>query len=187
MDSVSFLRVFKIGFINFWRNLWLSLAATMVMTITLVIFSTLFLVFILTNYSLHTIQNTVDVSVYFKIGLAEDQILKIKNEVAQDPRIKEVNYVSASQAFDNFKAAHQNDPLITSSLNELSENPLPATLHVKANKLDDYPGIAQQLESDQYKNYVDKVNFEDNRLVIDRLNKILKFVVTANKNLSSFL
>jgi len=73
LDSISFLRIIKIGFVNFWRNLWLSLAATMVMTITLVIFSTLFLVFILTSYSLHTIQNTVDVSVYFKIGLAEDQ------------------------------------------------------------------------------------------------------------------
>jgi len=178
MDSISFLRIIKIGFVNFWRNLWLSLAATMVMTITLVIFSTLFLVFILTNYSLHTIQNTVDVSVYFKIGLAEEQIFKIKSEIAQDPRIKEVNYVSAAQAFDNFKAAHQNDPLITSSLNELSENPLPATLHIKTYKLDDYPAVATQLESDQYANFIDKVNFEDNRLVIDRLNQILKFVVT---------
>jgi cell division transport system permease protein len=178
MDSISFLRIIKIGFVNFWRNRWLSLAATMVMTITLVIFATLFLLFILTNYSLHTIQNTVDVSAYFKIGLAGDQIIKIKNEIAQDPRIKEVDYVSASQAFDNFKAANQNDPLITSSLNELSENPLPATLHIKTYKLDDYPAVATQLESDQYKNFIDKVNFEDNRLVIDRLNEILKFIVT---------
>lgn len=178
MDSISLFRIIKIGFVNFWRNLWLSLAATMVMTITLVIFSTLFLLFILTNYSIHTIQSTVDVSVYFKIGLAEDQITKIKTDVAQDPRVKEVVYVSATQAFDEFKAKHQGDPLITASLNELTENPLPATLHVKTYKLDDYPGVAQQLESDQYKNFIDKVNFEDNRLVIDRLNKILNFIIT---------
>lgn len=177
-ESISFFRIVKIGFVNFWRNFWLSLAATIVMTVTLVIFSTLLLVFVLTNYSIKTIQNTVDVSVYFKIGLAEDQIVKIKDNISQDPRIKEVNYVSAAQAFDIFKAAHQGDPLITESLNELTENPLPATLHIKTYNLGDYPAIAQNLESDQYKNSIDKVNFEDNRLVIDRLNKILKFIVT---------
>ncbi len=178
MDSISFLRVIKIGFVNFWRNFWLSAAATIVMTVTLVIFSSLFTVFILTNYSIHTIQNTVDISVYFKIGLADDQITKIKDDIAHDPRIKEIDYVSAEQAFDNFKAAHQNDPLITESLNELTQNPLPATLHIKTYNLSDYPGVAQNLESDQYKSFIDKVNFEDNRVVIERLNTILKFVVT---------
>jgi cell division transport system permease protein len=148
------------------------------MTVTLVIFSSLFTVFILTNYSIHTIQNTVDISVYFKIGLADDQITKIKDDIAHDPRIKEIDYVSAEQAFDNFKAAHQNDPLITESLNELTQNPLPATLHIKTYNLSDYPGVAQNLESDQYKSFIDKVNFEDNRVVIERLNTILKFVVT---------
>lgn len=150
----------------------------MVMTTTLVIFSTLFLLFILTNYSIHTIQNTVDISVYFKIGLAEEQINKIENEVKLDPRVREVTYVSAQQAFDDFKTKHQNDPLITASLNELSENPLPATLHIKANKLDDYPAVAQKFSGQQYQNFIDKVNFEDNRLIIDRLNKILKFIAT---------
>ena len=48
----------------------------------------------LTNYSIKTIQNTVDISVYFKIGLAEEQINNIKTEISQDPKVKEVVYVS---------------------------------------------------------------------------------------------
>lgn len=178
LDSVSFFRVIKTGLTNFVRNIWLSAAATMVMTITLVIFSTLFLLFVLTNYSIHTIQNTVDISVYFKTGLAEEQINTIKNDVASDSRVKDVTYISATQAFDNFKAQHQNDPLIIQSLNELTDNPLPATLHIKTYKLEDYPAIAQKLQSDQYKDFVDKVNFEDNRVIIDRLSNILKFIIT---------
>lgn len=177
-DSVSFLRAIKTGLTNFVRNLWLSMAATMVMTITLVILSTLFLLFVLTNYSIKTIQNTVDISVYFKIGLAEDQITNIKNEIAKDEKVKEVSYVSAAQAFAEFKSKHENDPLITQSLNELTENPLPATMHIKAKELQDYPAISESLQTDKYANFVDKVNFEDNRLVIERLNKILKFIVT---------
>lgn len=177
-DSISSLRIIKTGFVNFWRNLWLSAAATMVMTITLVIFSTLFLLFVITNYSINTIRNTVDISVYFKIGLGEDQINNIKGELQTDNRVKEVSYVSATQAFEEFKAKHQNDPLITQSLNELTENPLPATMHIKANQLEDYPAIAGKLQSDQYKNFVDKVNFEDNRQIIERLNKVLRFIIT---------
>src|ERR1700733_6929273 len=123
-DSISFFRVIKTGFVNFWRNLWLSLAATMVMTITLVIFGTLFLLFVLTNYSIHTIQDTVDISVYFKIGLAEQQINTIESQIQADPRVKQVTYISATDAFNNFKAAHAGDPLITESLNELTDNPL---------------------------------------------------------------
>lgn len=177
-DSISFLRIIKTGVTNFVRNLWLSMAATMVMTITLVIFSTLFLLFVLTNYSINTIQNTVDISVYFKIGLAEEQINTIKTEVSQDSKVKEVTYVSASQAFDEFKAKHENDQLITQSLNELNENPLPATLHIKANDLEDYPVVAEKMQSEQYADFIDKVNFEDNRLIIERLNKVLNFIIT---------
>lgn len=177
MDSISLLRIIKIGFVNFWRNIWLSIAATMVMTITLVIFGTLFLMFVLTNYSLQTIQNTVDISVYFKVGLAQDQITKIQNYVQADSRVKQVTYVSAIDAFNNFKTQHQNDPLITESLNELSDNPLPATLHIKTYQLSDYPAIAQKLESPDYKDFIDKVNYEDNRDIINRLNTILKFII----------
>jgi len=178
LNSISFFRVIKTGLTNFVRNLWLSMAATMVMTITLVIFSTLFLLFTLTNYSIRTIQNTVDMSVYFKIGLAEEQINKIKTTLESDSRVREVTYVSAAQAFDEFKEAHKSDPLIVASLNELTENPLPATLHVKTHQLEDYPAISEKLSVQEYKPFIDKVNFEDNRLIIERLNKVLTFTIT---------
>ncbi len=154
------------------------MAATMVMTVTLVIFSTLFFLFTLTNYSIITIQNTVDISVYFKLGLAEQQVNTIKTALAADSRIKEVTYISAMQALEAFKIRHQNDSLMSQTINELTENPLPATLHVKPNKLEDLPAIAMMLEGDQYKNFVDSVNFDDNRAIIDRLTKILNFIVT---------
>lgn len=178
MESVSFLRVIKTGLLNYTRNLWLSAAATMVMTITLVIFAIMFLMFAITNYSIKSIQNTVDVSVYFKIGLAEQQIIKIKNELQGDSRIKQVVYTSQQQAFDQFKEKHINDPLIQESLNELTENPLPATLNIKTYNLEDYPAVAAGLQVPEYKDFISKVNFEDNRLVIERLGKILHYIIT---------
>lgn len=177
-DSISLLRVIKTGFTNFWRNLWLSATATMVMTITLVIFAIMFLMFGLTNYSIKTIQNTVDISVYFKVGLDEGQIAKIKADLQKDTRIKEIIYTSQQQAFDQFKQRHASDPLIQQSLNELTENPLPATLNIKTYNLSDYPAVSTELNGPNYKSFVEKVNFEDNRAVIDRLDKILHFIIT---------
>jgi cell division transport system permease protein len=178
LDSLSSLRIVKTGFVNFWRNLSLSAAATMVMTITLVIFAVLFLLFGLTSHSLKTIRDTVDISVYFKIGLGEDKITVIKKELEDNPVIASVKYTSATQALEEFKKKHEDDPLIQQSLNELTENPLPATLNVKALTLEDYPAIANALGDIKYKDFIDKVNYEDNRVVIDRLGRILKFIVS---------
>jgi cell division transport system permease protein len=178
LDSISFLRIIKTGLTNSFRNLWLSTAATMVMTITLVIFSILFLLFTITNYSIKTIQNTIDISIYLKIGLAEERILSIKNELEANPKVKQIVYTSAEQAFENFKEKHKDDLMITQSLNELTENPLPATLNIKAYSLEDYPQISQTLQDPKYENFIDKVNFEDNRIIIERLNRILKFIIS---------
>jgi cell division transport system permease protein len=179
MTTISLFRVIKMGFVNFWRNFWLSAAATLVMVITLIILSILLLMFVLTNYSVQSIRERVDISAYFKIGLAEEQIQTVKKDLEANPRIREVSFVSAEQALADFKNNHIADPLILESLGELNENPLPATLQIKAHTLEEYPAIAEELQSEKYATAIDKVNFEDNRLIIEKLNRILKIIVTG--------
>lgn len=179
LDSVSFFRVIKTGFVNFWRNLWLSAAATMVVVITLVIFCVLALLFGVTKYSVEAIKDRVDVSVYFKAGTPETRINDLRQELRNNPKIRESQYVSAEQALANFKDKHVNDPLILESLVELADNPLPATIQIKATVLEDYPEIARQLNEGPFKNDISKVNFEDNRLLIERLGKVLRVIVSA--------
>lgn len=178
-DSISFFRVIKAGLVNFWRNIWLSAAATMVMVITLIIFSVLILLFGITKYSVATIRDRVDISVYFKTGVAESLINNFKTDLQSNPKVSQVTYTSAANALENFKAKHVGDPLILDSLAELTDNPLPATLQVKATNLDDYSEIAATLQNGTYKDSISKVNFEDNRLLIERLGKVLKFIVTG--------
>lgn len=166
------------GLTNFRRNLWLAAASTLIMTITLIILSVLSLLFVITSSSVHTIQERVDISAYFKNGLAESQIFVVRDQLKQDQRIAEVRYVSADEALAQFKETHKNDELISDAVKELSENPLPATLQIKAKNLEDYPAIADTLNSDKYKSSIEKVNFEDNRVLISRLNNLLKFIIT---------
>lgn len=178
MNFISFFRIIKMGLTNFRRNLWLASASTLIMTITLIILSVLSLLFVITNSSVKTIQERVDISAYFKNGLAESQIFVIRDQLSQDSRIAEVRYVSAEQALNDFKETHQNDPLLIESVGELNENPLPATLQIKAKNLEDYPAISDLLNSERYSAAIEKVNFEDNRVLIDRLNNLLTFIIT---------
>ncbi len=179
MNLVSFFRIIKMGLSNFRRNLWLAAASTLIMTITLIILCVLSLMFVITSSSVNTIKERVDISAYFKKGLAESQIFVIRDELSQDARIAEVRYVSADEALANFKETHKNDELLLESVGELNENPLPATLQIKAHTLDDYPAIAESLNSDQYRSAIEKVNFEDNRTLISRLNNLLRFIITV--------
>lgn len=183
LNTVSFFRIVKTGLVNFVRNIWLSLAATSVMIVTLVILSSLFLLFVITSYSVTSIKERVDISAYFKVGTPESQVFKIKSELEKNPQVSKVTYVSPAEALEAFKVLHKNDESITTSLGELEDNPLPATLQIKANTLEDYTAIDQSLQSENYKGIIDKVNFQDNRAVIERLNKILRFIITFGSTL----
>ncbi len=176
MGSIAIFRAFKSGWINFWRNFWLSTAATLVMVITLSILTLTLITYNVSNVAVTNIQERVDISVYFKNKVADAQIQSVRDKVEALPEVQSVTYVSAEQALENFKAKHAGNALITESLAQLSENPLPATLQIKARELEQYPRIAQELGKPDYQAYIDKVNFEDNRAVIEKLSRILNAV-----------
>ncbi|MBI3231817.1 MAG: ABC transporter permease [Candidatus Doudnabacteria bacterium] len=178
LDSISFTRIIKTGLSNFTRNWLLSAAAVLVMTITLIIFAILTLLFNLSQYSVKSIQARVDISIYMKKGLAEERTLDIKRGLEQEAQVKEVVYISARQALDEFKSKHRGNDQVISALNEIDENPLLATLRLKAKNLEDYPNLAEKISTGAYSAFIEKLNYNDNRAVIDRLAKILKIIIS---------
>ena len=173
---VAILRAIKTSFINFGRNIWLSTAATLVMVITLTILTVTLLVVNISTVATRTVQQRVDVSVYFNSQATNDQIQTVENDVKSFPEVSSVTFTSSTDALAAFKAKHSNDTLIQQSLQELDTNPLPATLRVQAKNLSQYPQIAQKLAADKYQPYISQVNYEDNRTTIDKLSKIISAV-----------
>ena len=171
-------RIIRSGFVNFWRNGFVSLSSVLVMTVTLfVIGSVLFSVAVL-NSSLEIIKDKVDVNVYFLTGAEPQDILAVKKAIEMMPQVKSVEYLSRETVLENFKKRHENDTLTLQSLDELGENPLGATLNVKAKDPSQYESIANSLKSDSglskdKKDIIDKVNYFDNKAAIDRLSKII--------------
>lgn len=176
-------RIIKAGFVNFWRNGWVSLATVLIMIITLFSIGSLIFAKAILNSTLSQIQDKVDVSVYFKTDSLEEDIFALKTKLEGLGEIKSIEYISREQALENFMERHKDNALIMQSLEELGSNPLGAVLNIKAKETSQYESIAKflddSLEAGGEQSVIDKVNYYQNRIVIDRLGKI----VDSTKNL----
>ncbi len=177
-------RLIKSGITNFFRNIWLSVAATSIMTITLFIISTILVLYTLTAISLSNVKDKVGITAYFKSSTSETEILNIKDELSHVPQVKDINYIPKNLARDKFIQAHQDEPLLIETLNEFSEsdNPLPASFAIRANNLNDYAAISSALHSDRYAPYFAKIR--DNSTVIEKLNKITQTITRVGIGLA---
>ncbi len=172
--KASLKRIFDTGWTNFKRNSYLSLGTTGVMVLVLSMFSGLLAVNYISSRIVSTLQDKVDVSVYFKNEAKEEEILQVKNDLESLSQVKVVTYISKDQAFEDFKQKHAGDALIQESLAELESNPLQASLNVKANESSQYASIAGFLEENKLRSVVDKINFYENEQVIKRVEGIYR-------------
>ncbi len=162
-------RVFSVGWTNFKRNSYLSMGTTGVMVLVLFLFSGLMSLNYLATQIVSGLEEKVDVSVYFKNGASEEEIAKVKSDLESLGTVKNVEYVSKDKALDEFKQRHIGDTLVQDSLAELDENPLQASLNVKANDSSQYASIVTFLEGNKFRSLVDKINFYENEQVIKRV------------------
>jgi cell division transport system permease protein len=171
-------RVVKAGFINFWRNGFVSLASILVMTITLMVIGSIIFTSAILTSSLQQIKNKVDINVYFVTTAKEADVIAIRDAVQSLPEVSSISYVSRDQALADFRNRHQNDQLTLQALDELKDNPLGAALNIKAKDPSQYAGIAAFLQSksvsqDDGLPIIDKVNYNQNKGAIDTLTKII--------------
>ena len=78
MLRTNIKRVFKSGFLNFWRNGSVSFTAVIIMTMALLVVGSLLLTQALLNSTLTQIKNKVDINVYLVTSADEKEIKRMK-------------------------------------------------------------------------------------------------------------
>lgn len=172
-------RVSRYGVAGFVRNGFVSLAAVVIMTITLFVAAALMIVGAALGTTLGQLEQKVDVSVYFTPDATEAQIQDVQTSLQALPEVASVTYVSKDQALAEFRQRHANDQLTMQALDELGDNPLGASLEIRAKQTSQYESIAQYLSAQQETAtgsgaVIDKVNFYQNKTAIDRLTNIIQ-------------
>jgi len=175
---VNVKRVARYGLIAFVRNGFISLAAVLIMTITLFVVAILIILGAALSSTLQQLTEKVDVTVYFTIDAREEQIQGMQHSLEALPEVAALTYVSREEALAIFRERHKNDQLTLQALDELGENPLGASLEVRAKETSQYESIARSLEALQeggeFSGAIDKVNFSQNKTAIDRLTNIIE-------------
>lgn len=185
-------RVTRSGFVQFWRNGFVSLSSVLMMVIALVFIGTVLFSGAVLRSSLDELRNKVDVNVYFITSAKEVDVLNVKQQLERLPEVKEVAYTSREVALENFKNRHANDELTLQALNELEDNPLGAALNIRAKNPGEYESIANFLKGDSAlgssgASLIDSVNYNKNKSAIDKLSKIINFSERAGLALTIIL
>ncbi|MDD5341247.1 MAG: permease-like cell division protein FtsX [Patescibacteria group bacterium] len=172
-------RVLKFAFQDFFRNFWLSFVTLTILVLALFSINLLIIFNLVAQASIGAIEDKVNVSVYFKPEITQDQVLAVSKNLQGLNEVKDVTYISSEQALENFKTRHQDNPEILQSIDELGKNPLGASLIVTAKVTDQYTKIMQYLAEPHYDNLIESKNFDDHRLVISRISNLMSKVNTG--------
>lgn len=175
MKILKLWRTFKEGFQNFIRNGWLSVATISIIMISLYLISLTFMIGVTANLLLKNVQDKINISIYFNPAMEEAEIQGIRSRLQTYKEIKSVEYVSKDQALKEFLELGNNDPSIQQALDEIGENPLLASLVIKANQSEQYDVINQAIENSDFRGDISRINYDKNKIIIERLNKIVNF------------
>lgn len=170
----SLTRIIKAGWLSFWRNKWLSSAAILMMGLAILGITSLLLVNVLINSLTTNLEDKIDISVYFHLTADEVEILSVRDKLIKLSEVRSVEYVSTDEALKRFQDKHADNEVLMQSLEELENNPLEASLNIKAQQASQYGAIAEFFNNVSYQGIVDKINYMENKAVITRLSSITR-------------
>jgi cell division transport system permease protein len=160
------------------RSGFTSIASILIMMITLFVITSMIFVQTTLHTALDDIKEKVDITIYFVPGADETAIKNVQSALTKLPEVKDVSYTPEDVALATFKEKHANDYLTLQALDELGDNPLGASLNVKAKDPSQYESISKYFESDNALSkgalaIIDKIDYHQNKIVIDRLTSII--------------
>ncbi len=184
---VNLSRIIKYGFQAFLRNGWLSVSTISIMILAALVFEGLIIFNVIGKSAISSIQEKIDISVYFKSNVPEDTILSIRRSLESLDEVKNVDYLSQEQALANFKERHADEDAIQQALSELDSNPLLASLNIKAKDPHEYGAIADYLTNQKLQDQVQKITYAQNQVVIERLVSLIDTIRNTGITLTVFL
>lgn len=148
-------------FTSIRRTPYQSFTAFLVLFFTLFLSTVLFVSLSFLYGILGFIETRPQVTVYFQTKTPEEDIFKIRDELADSDKVLSIKYISKNDAFKIYKDLNKDNPLL---LEMVSADILPSSLEIYAKKPVFLPEIAEFLKK---QSGVDEVQFQKD--IVDRL------------------
>ena len=139
-SSVSRLRntrrVVKYGAASFTRNIWLSIAATLVMTVTLAILMITVFASLILNATAETMREKIDITIFFKPGTDQVILEEMAETMRTDPNVRQVEIADSKAEYDNFLDENKDNSELLAALEDdgmynLMLSTMQATMRIK--------------------------------------------------------
>ena len=103
MKISTFGYTIKQGIKNIWTNKMFSIASIATMAACIFMFGMFYSIVINFQHVVKDVESGVAITVYFDAGTTQDQIDAIGQEIAMRPEVSSFNYVSAEDAWEEYK------------------------------------------------------------------------------------
>lgn len=129
-------RVFKYGAASFKRNIWLSIAATLVMTVTLVILLVTIGASLILTSTAQAMREKIDITIFFQPGTSIEILNNIADIVRTDPNVKTIEVADTAMEYQRFLDENRDNEALLEALNDESMNQqmlntMQATMRIK--------------------------------------------------------
>jgi len=154
------------------RNRWLSIASTIVIALTFLIASVFIGLAVISNRTIWTFEKKAQVIIFFQNDAAEEDIFAIRDDLAKNPAVESIEYVSKEQALEIYSRDFQDDPTLVESV---TSEALPPSLGLRAVDIESIPDVIR-LTTDLQKNHSEIEEIMYFQDVIDSLRSISQVI-----------
>jgi cell division transport system permease protein len=175
-------RVVASGLKNFFRNSWLSVAATAVMVVALVIILSTVVLNVTARNAISELSKNLKVSVYLKEDAKTTDVNMLRLDIEQNPYVFDVRYISEADAQKNFSESYKNDQKLLEGLALVGANSLPASLEISVNNISKIEEVGSIPKASKYSGFVDSITLgkTDAKKTINRAASMQRYVTTAS-------
>lgn len=180
MKISSFCYYVKQGLKSIGRNKMMSIASISTVMASLLILGIFYITIVNVNTFVQDVESTVEIKVYLKNEITDDQKAAIESEVKQSEGVTDISFESKEQALENFKKSLGDKGEVVEGIE--AEKVMPTSYIIKLSGPQYVSGVSEKLSTLAG---IDQI-FDD-RSTMDKLASIISFVKTFGISLMAVL
>lgn len=176
---VTIFRSIKWATRGFFRHFGLSFITTVIIVLSLFSLTLLLFLNIIAKILVKNLEDRIDVTLYLKENVNQQEIENFKNYLAGQPEVKEIIYFSPEESLKRFKEKHKEDESILKSLEVIEKNPFGGVLILKASSIKDYPVLLEKIDDPAYEKIIEEKDFYEYQKIISKVKNISQKIYFA--------
>lgn len=178
-NLISLGRICQAGARNFFRNAWLSVAATAVMVVTLTVMLGAIILNFAVKDTIAQVTNKIDVAIFLKDEATPAQVETLQTELKQLDNVQSTKYISKLDALKRYREQNKDKPALLEAVSE-KENPLPTSIEIQVKDLKQIDPIIALTKKEEYKIIVQDTSYgEDRQKTVQRIASINSFLTKS--------